>query len=276
MLIYELLHYPKHPLPLNEREILLSKVLHVTKETLYLKDQTKLTSYQLRRLNLLIKRRLTGEPLAYILGYKDFWEQRLKVNSSVLIPRPETELLVEIALNKIPKNAARVADLGTGSGAIAIALALTRPKWQLIATDCSLEALKVAKANARRLAAKNIKFKLGSWLKALPSNYELDIIVANPPYIAPRDPHLLGSIRFEPRSALVAAQNGLSDLKTIINEAPKYLKLGGWLLLEHGYNQLDAVKRLFKANSAYGPVTNYLDYTKIPRVSAAQIVNLST
>lgn len=272
MLIYELLHCPSHPISLTERELLLSKVLHCSREALYINDQIKLTSYQQHRLQTLIKRRLTGEPLAYILGYQNFWEQNLKINQNVLIPRPETELVVELALAKLgAKNNAYVADLGTGSGAIAIALALTRPTWNVMATDISSKALTLAKNNARRLKAANIKFKLGSWLQALPTKPLLDMIVANPPYIAPQDPYLRGSIRFEPRSALVAPQNGLADLKTIITKAPYYLKLGGWLIVEHGYNQEKEVKALFKNCKAYGPASIYLDYAKHPRVSAAPI-----
>lgn len=185
----------------------------------------------------LLDRRILGEPIAYITGAREFWSLNLRVNPSVLIPRPETELLVETALALLDKTAARVADLGTGSGAIALALASERPAWQIDATDLSEGALAVAADNALRLGIGNVTFRLGSWCDALPP-IDYDLILSNPPYIDPADPHLeQGDLRFEPVTALVSEGKGLGDIQIICSQAAQCLSAGGYLLIEHGWTQ---------------------------------------
>lgn len=196
----------------------------------------------------LLDRRILSEPIAYITGEREFWSMNLRVNPNVLIPRPETELLVEQALSLLDNSAARVADLGTGSGAIALALASERPAWQVVATDLSGAALAVAADNALRLGIANIVFRQGSWCEALPAE-EYDLIVSNPPYIDPADSHLQqGDLRFEPVSALVAAGVGLADIRLISAQSVNRLCSGGCLLLEHGWTQAAAVAEILTEN----------------------------
>jgi release factor glutamine methyltransferase len=189
----------------------------------------------------LIERRAAGEPIAYLLGRKEFWTLELEVTPAVLVPRPETELLVERALALHPHPHARVADLGTGSGAIALALASARPRWQVTATDISAEALAVARANAVRLGLTGLELIQGDWLNGL-TGRSFDLLLSNPPYIAPDDPALeQPELRREPRLALVAPEQGLGALRLIVRAAPDQLEPGGWLLLEHGATQAAAV-----------------------------------
>ena len=191
----------------------------------------------------LIERRALGEPVAYITGYKEFWSLRLAVSQAVLVPRPETELLVERALALIGAGAARILDLGTGAGAIALALAHERPNWQIMATDASAAALEVARANAAALALRGVKFVCGSWFEPLTGQC-FDLIVSNPPYIGEDDPALLqATLRYEPKSALTPGSDGVADLRRIIRAAPAHLERGGWLLLEHGAAQAPYVAR---------------------------------
>ena len=194
----------------------------------------------------LVERRAQGEPIAYITNQKEFFSLILSVNNSVLIPRPETELLVETVLAKYEADETiRILDLGTGSGAISIALAKTRPNWQVTAIDKSATALEVAKKNAKTHNTANIEFILSDWFENL-SNQKFDCIVANPPYIDSHDTHLSnGDVKFEPMSALVAKNNGLADIEHIISYAPLYLNLNGILIFEHGYNQLPDIKNIF-------------------------------
>ena len=187
----------------------------------------------------LIERRADGEPLAYITGRRDFWTLSLGVDAAVLVPRPETELLVERGLALCPLPAAAVLDLGTGSGAIALALASERPGWRVTAVDASARALAVAQDNATRLGLAHVEFLLGSWFTPL-AQRRFDLILSNPPYIAAGDP-ALPALRFEPVTALTAPEDGLADLKAIIREAPRHLAPGGWLALEHGSTQASAV-----------------------------------
>lgn len=191
-----------------------------------------------------LQRRRTGEPVAYILGQQGFWKLDLEVAPHTLIPRPETELLVEAALELLPATPAKVLDLGTGSGAIALALASERPAWQVTAVDRVLEAVALAERNRQRLHLKNATVLNSHWFSAL-QGQRFDLIISNPPYIADNDPHLVaGDVRFEPASALVAGHDGLDDLRLIIAQAPAHLNTGGWLLLEHGYDQAAAVRDL--------------------------------
>lgn len=210
------------------------------------------------------ERRLMGEPIAYIIGEKEFWSLHLRVTPDVLIPRPETEMLVEHALNLLPKNEKIwIADLGTGSGAIALALAWARPHWQIDATDNSPTALKAAKINTRHYKIKNIDFYFGEWCKALPqAGYHA--ILGNPPYIPEGAKHLQ-QLKYEPRESLTGGPDGLSAIKVIIKEAQTYLRTGGWLLLEHGFDQYEKIRVLMK-NAGYQEVKDYKDLAGLPRM----------
>ena len=215
----------------------------------------------------LIRRRQAGEPVAYMTGRKEFWDLQLKINHDVLIPRPDTELLVETALAKLPEDESiRVADLGTGSGAIALALASDRDNWQLIATDQSARALDLAQENAKNLDIKNISFFQGSWLAPL-SGQTFDAILSNPPYIEKNDPHLQrGDVRFEPVHALISEENGFADIHHIISNSPSFLTPSGWLMLEHGYQQGEQVRQLFAAFS-YSEIETLRDLAGHERIT---------
>ena len=197
------------------------------------------------RFDALLARRVAGEPVAYLTGSRGFWTLDLAVTPATLVPRPETELLVELALARLPAVApVRVADLGTGSGAIALALAEERPRAHVVATDASPEALEVARGNAVRNRIGNVAFRLGSWLAPLAGEC-FDLIASNPPYIADGDPHLSqGDLRFEPAMALSCGPDGLDAIRIIVRDAPACLRPGGWLLLEHGWDQGEAVRAL--------------------------------
>jgi release factor glutamine methyltransferase len=191
----------------------------------------------------LVERRTAGEPVAYIVGYKEFWSLRFSVADTVLVPRPETELLVERVLALAPTTTVRVLDLGTGAGAIALALAHERPRWQITATDISAPALAVAMRNAATLKLPQVEFLSGSWFDPV-NGRRFELIVSNPPYVAANDPELLkGALSHEPRSALTPGEDALADLRCIIRGAPHHLTRGGWLLLEHGTTQAPEVAR---------------------------------
>lgn len=214
----------------------------------------------------LIERRQQGEPVAYLLGYREFYGERFRVTPATLIPRPDTELLVERTLKRLPADQPlKLADLGSGSGAIGVTLARLRPAWQLLAVDCSEAALAVARANAEAQGVTNITFRHASWLEG--QTEPLDAIVCNPPYIAADDPHLSeGDVRFEPSSALVAANEGMADFATISQQSLACLKPGGWLLFEHGYSQAAALRQLL-ADKGFERVTSRLDLAGHERVT---------
>lgn len=200
----------------------------------------------------LADRRRAGEPVAYLTGVREFWGLRLAVSPAVLIPRPETEALVELSLSRLPADRdVRVLDLGTGSGAIALALAHERPRARVLATDTSAAALSIARDNAQRLATRNVEFVQSNWYAGLPDaphGVKFDLIVSNPPYVAALDPHLAeGDLRFEPQPALTPGRIGLEAIRTIIAGAPDRLVRGGTLAVEHGYDQADAVRALMDA-----------------------------
>lgn len=250
--------------PKLDAEILTGEVLKKTRAKLFSYPEVVLTKKQQKQIMHYVERRLIGEPIAYIIGKKEFWSLSLTVTPDVFIPRPETDMLVEYALKLLPKDEnIRLADLGTGSGAIALALAWERPHWQIDATDNSSKALKVVKINTEHYKIKNINFYLGEWCKALPQ-YDYYAIVGNPPYIADEDKHLQ-QLKYEPREALVGGPDGLSAIKVIIEEAQTYLRLGGWLLLEHGFDQSEKVIVLMK-HFGYQEIKDYKDLVGLPRM----------
>ncbi|MEX0899527.1 MAG: peptide chain release factor N(5)-glutamine methyltransferase, partial [Gammaproteobacteria bacterium] len=216
-----------------------------------------------------LRRRRDGEPIAYLVGEREFWSLTLAVTPAVLIPRPDTEVLVGAALELVAGEDAAVADLGTGSGAIALALATTRPSWRIVATDLDPDALAIARANAAQHAAR-VEFHLGDWCAAL-SRERFDLIVSNPPYVADDDPHLMrGDVRYEPRAALAAGPDGLDCIREITACAPAHLVRGGWLLLEHGYDQADAVSDLL-TTAGFGAIKQWKDLGGIDRVTGARL-----
>lgn len=231
----------------REVEVLLGHALGKGRAWLYAHADDALAADGALQFHALLMRRASGEPLAYIVGRREFWSLELAVTRDVLIPRPETELLVELALQRVPQNIqVDIADLGTGSGAIALAIARERPRARVLATDASTAALAVARANAARLRIGNVEFALGNWYEAL-GGRRVDGIVSNPPYIAESDTHLQqGDLRFEPRAALASGVDGLDAIRSIVDSAPAHLQPGGWLLLEHGFGQGAAVRELLE------------------------------
>ncbi len=225
-------------------------------------DPLEQAAYQ--RFAALRARRLAGEPVAYLLGHKEFFGLQLQVDARVLVPRPDTETLVEWALELLPAHGCAV-DLGTGSGAIALALAQRRPDAAITAVDRSVDALEVARCNAERLGLP-VRWLPGDWLQGVVERF--DLIVSNPPYIAPGDPHL-AALAHEPLSALVAGGNGLDDLRTIVEQAGRCLSPGGWLLLEHGHDQAPAVCGLLRGQG-FGSVGSRTDLAGIARCSGGQ------
>ncbi|MNM38902.1 Release factor glutamine methyltransferase [compost metagenome] len=208
--------------------------------------------------------------MAYILGQQGFWNLDLEVAPHTLIPRPETELLVETALQLLPASAVKLLDLGTGTGAIALALASERPLWQVTAVDRVLEAVALAERNRQRLQLNNVTVRSSHWFDALAGEC-YDLIISNPPYIAAADPHLVaGDVRFEPSSALVSGEDGLDDLRSIISQAPEHLLPGGWLLLEHGYDQAAAVRELL-AKHDFEQIESRLDLNAHERITLGRL-----
>lgn len=235
------------PTPRVDVEALALHVFQLRRAALMTRAADTPTPADIERFRACIERRHAGEPVAYITGRREFWSLDLAVSPATLIPRPETELLVEQALAHIPADAAHtVFDLGTGSGAIALAIANERPRARVIATDCSPDALAIATANAARLHLTNVEFHHGDWFAPL-ADRRAHMIVSNPPYVSANDPHLTrGDVRFEPRAALVGGEDGLDAIRHIVATAPQYLTPNGWLLLEHGPDQAPAVSALLR------------------------------
>jgi release factor glutamine methyltransferase len=226
-----------------DAELLLVHILGTSRARLRSHPEEAASAAQSKRYTELIERRATGEPLAYVIGRRDFWSLRLTVTPAVLVPRPETELLVERAFALRHEEFGRVVDLGTGSGAIALTLASERPIWQVVATDVSEEALAIARSNAESLDLKRVQFLQGSWFEPLVGR-TFDLIVSNPPYVAEDDPAMNDpALRHEPRGALTPGGDGMASLRAIIAAAPDYLERDGWLLLEHGSDQAAEVTR---------------------------------
>ncbi|MFD3302340.1 peptide chain release factor N(5)-glutamine methyltransferase [Aquipseudomonas alcaligenes] len=238
---------PASPTARLDAELLLAAVLGKPRSYLRTWPEHEPGAEQLAAFAALLERRRMGEPVAYILGHQGFWSLDLEVAPHTLIPRPDTELLVETALQLAPATPQRVLDLGTGSGAIALALASERGGWQVTGVDRIAEAVALAERNRQRLKLGNAEFRQSSWFDGLAGEH-FDLILSNPPYIAADDRHLgEGDVRFEPLSALVAGVDGLDDIRQIIAQAPRHLQAGGWLLLEHGYDQAEAVRELLAA-----------------------------
>jgi len=264
---------PESDTPALDAEILLCHVLGKDRVYLYTWPEKELDFGQLSEFEALLNRRKKGEPVAYITGLREFWSLPLKVNASTLIPRPDTERLVEVALDTFSDSISlntplNVADLGTGTGAIALALASECPSWKVLGVDQSEDAVALAKENAELNHLEQVQFQLGSWCEGLPHNY-FDLIISNPPYIVEADPHLSqGDVRFEPLSALVSPENGLLDIIKIAQQSSLCLKAGGWLMVEHGFEQAGAVRQIFK-DYGYSAVSSYQDLSGNDRVTVA-------
>jgi release factor glutamine methyltransferase len=256
--------------PRLDAEILLAHCLDKNRSHLHTWPEREISASEYSCFKSALEQRCLDYPVAYILGYKSFWTFELIVTPDVLIPRPETELLVEVALEKIESiQAPKILDLGTGSGAIALALASERSDASIFASDNSSKALEIAIQNARKLKLDNqIEFFQSNWFSNL-TDKNFDLIVSNPPYIAPNDPHLVQSIRHEPQSALVAENQGMEDIENIIKNSPGFIKTNGWVLLEHGYDQGKMTRDLF-ANSGFYDEETRLDLNHTTRLSLAR------
>lgn len=230
--------------PRLDVELLLAHCLNKDRVFLFTWPEQQLTAEQTQAFERALARRKSGEPVAMILGYREFWTLPLQVNASTLIPRPDTELLVEIALHVLPQKPQRILDLGTGTGAIALALASERPDCEILAVDKFPDAVQLAQANCTRLQLSNVSIIQSDWLSAV-MPVDFDVIVSNPPYIDEKDEHLnQGDVRFEPKSALVAADNGLADIRQIVADTARLNQRPFWLLLEHGWQQAEAVREI--------------------------------
>ena len=258
--------------PTLDAEVLLAFVMERDRTWLYTWSNRRLTRAETDAFSNLIARRSVGVPVAYLLGEREFWSLSLRVSPDTLIPRADTETVVEFALELIPESRpCKILDLGTGSGAIALALTHERPGARIFATDRSFAALKGAHANAARLHAANVAFFVGDWVQAVSEDVKFDLIISNPPYVADADPHLQrGDVAHEPRSALTAGPDGLAALRQIIDAAPRHLKAGGWLVLEHGADQGAAVRALLQS-AGFDLVSTRKDMVKKDRTSAGRL-----
>ncbi|WP_411358734.1 peptide chain release factor N(5)-glutamine methyltransferase [Pseudidiomarina salilacus] len=251
--------------PRLDAEVLLAHVLQQTRSYLHTWPERELSQTQVAAYDQLIAARAKGQPVAHLLGEREFWSLPLQVNASTLIPRPDTEVLVETCLHLAIAAQASVLDLGTGTGAIALALKSERPQWHVSAVDSAAGAVALARLNAEHLALE-VQIAQSDWFAQL-SQQRFDLIVSNPPYIAADDPHLQqGDVRFEPLSALVAAATGFADLQRIIDQAPNYLNKGGWLVLEHGWQQAERCREMF-IERGFHAVESRRDYANLDRIT---------
>jgi release factor glutamine methyltransferase len=254
-----------------EVNLLLQHVLGVNRAWLISHENDTLSVEKQAEFTALLTQRVAGKPIAYIVGKREFFGLNLKVTPDTLIPRPDTETLVEAALERIPPNRLlTVLDLGTGSGAIALAIAKNRPQTQVTAVDASSNALSIAQENAHLLQISNVQLLPSNWFESL-AGKTFDMIVSNPPYIASADPHLSqGDLRFEPASALASGKDGLNDIRLIVQQATHYLNPNGWLMFEHGYNQADEVAKLL-TEAEFIAVQHVQDLAGIVRVTLGQL-----
>lgn len=256
------------PLAADDARLLLCHQLQVSSSYLYGHAEQTLSPANQQALDQLLSRALQDEPIAYIIGRWPFWNIDLEVAPCTLIPRPDTELLVEQVLSLVLPENASVLDLGTGTGAVALALAYNRPLWQVTAAEKVSAAVELAQRNASSLAVTNCTVLQSNWYSAV-AGQRFDVIVSNPPYIEPDDPHL-AALHYEPVSALIAAEHGLADLAAICRQAPAYLRPEGWLWLEHGYNQADAVQQLL-SDAGFSQVQSRRDYGGNWRISGGRL-----
>jgi len=255
--------------PEIDSNVLLCHVLDCQATYLHTWPDKVLTSEHQALFEQYVQQRLTGIPVAHITGTRGFWSLDLKVTEATLIPRADTELLVTLALDKLKPNM-MIADLGTGSGAIALALAIERPEIKVIASDYSWSALQIAKLNALENKLSNVSFIRANWLAACQSTV-FDVIISNPPYIVEDDPHLIeGDVKFEPVTALVSGKDGLKDIRLIVSQACDSLKVGGWLLVEHGYHQAEQVMQLYR-DAGFSHISSHQDYGDNDRVVMGQL-----
>ena len=255
--------------PEIDSDVLLCHVLECQTVFLHTWSDKQLTQIQEEQFKRLIEQRLTGVPVAHIIGKRGFWSLELKVSNATLIPRPDTELLVSLALDKVEAGM-RLADLGTGSGAIALAVAAERSDITVVASDYSWSALKIAKSNAFEHHLENVSFMQADWLNSCKASV-FDLIISNPPYIVDDDPHLTeGDVRFEPISALASGKDGLDDIRRIVEQACHSLKKGGWLMVEHGHHQAEQVMQLFD-EAGFKKIESHQDYGENDRVVMGQL-----
>ncbi|MFI8418367.1 peptide chain release factor N(5)-glutamine methyltransferase [Serratia sp. NPDC078593] len=253
----------------RDAEILLGYVTERARTFLLAFGETQLTPQEITQLESLLARRENGEPVAYLVGEREFWSLPLSVSPATLIPRPDTECLVEQALARLPASPCDILDLGTGTGAIALALASERADCTVTGVDLQPDAVALAQYNAQKLAIANARFLQGSWFTPV-NGQRFQLIISNPPYIDGADPHLSqGDVRFEPGSALVAQENGLADLRIIVQQAPAYLLPQGWLMLEHGWQQGQSVRALLLA-AGFSAIETCRDYGGNDRVTLGQ------
>ncbi len=260
--------------PRLDAELLLARAIDKPRSYFFSWPDKSLSSDDIEKFQRLATRRIQGEPIAHILGEQEFWSNNFKVTADTLIPRPDTEVLVEQSLTQLPSDTvSHIVDLGTGSGCIAISIALERPHWHVTAVDLSSAALAVAEENADRLAAHNVQCVESSWCESLEDNH-FDLIISNPPYIREQDEHLdQGDVRFEPRSALTAGKDGLEDIRIISQQAKAKLKNGGILLIEFGYDQADAVVEILQTDN-YQNIQRHLDLAGIVRAISAVYISI--
>ena len=260
---------PQQDSALLDSKILLCYCLNCEQSYLHTWPEKHLSQIQLQQFSALVAQRSLGHPIAHLIGYRDFWSLRLQVTTATLIPRPETELLVETVLELSLPDDAKILDLGTGSGAIALALGAEMPAWQISGIDKSHDAVLLAKSNASLNQLDRVTFKQSDWFSQV-EQQQFDLIISNPPYVEQQSPYLLeGDVKFEPLSALTSGEDGLDDIRFIVAQATQYLSDGAYLLLEHGYKQDLMVRNLFESN-AYTDIKSIVDLNDLPRVTMAR------